>query len=222
MNSGPGEQQHPSSQQDKPPALSPHRPPGKKVGSMRTMRNIFPVALAATLVAAFATAAVPANAQDRNFGRDQARFGQQNRPEARGNFGGRDAIRPVGPERPVQFDGRNNDRGYNGARHDFRHDDRYRENYRAYAVPEYRTEVDVNYVPPCPGPNYVWVAGYWNDGYWVDGQWVYQAPVVRYAPAVRFGYDREWDREWDHNRGFDRDHHEFRGDRDHRDHFDRR
>ena len=201
MNSGPGEQQHPSSQSDKPPALSPHRPPGKKVGSMRTMRNIFPVALAATLVAAFATATVPANAQDRNFdrnfNRDQARFNQQARPAQNyGNFGGRDTVRPVGPTR-----GYGNDRGYNNdQRRDF---DRDRNDYRAYPAPGYRTQVDVNYIPPCPGPNYVWVAGYWDNGYWVEGQWVYRAPVA-YGPTIRlgFGHDRDWDRGRDRHEGF--------------------
>jgi hypothetical protein len=29
------------------------------------------------------------------------------------------------------------------------------------------------YVPPCPGPGYAWVAGYYNDGYWVPGYWNY-------------------------------------------------
>ena len=173
------------------------------------MRNIFPVALAATLVAAFATAAIPANAQDRNFdrnlNRDQARFNQQARPEARGNYGGRDNIRPVGPARPFQFDGRNdyrgNDRRDNDRRDFDRHDfDRDRVVVRDYG---YRPRVDVNYVPPCPGPNYVWVAGYWDNGYWIDGQWVYRAPVA-YGPTIRFGfgYDRDWDRDRDRHEGF--------------------
>jgi hypothetical protein len=29
----------------------------------------------------------------------------------------------------------------------------------------------VAYVPPCPGPGYVWVAGYMANGYWVPGYW---------------------------------------------------
>ena len=54
----------------------------------------------------------------------------------------------------------------------------------------------VAYVPPCPGPGYVWVAGYWANGVWVPGYWNYVGPapavglgvvvggpVVRYAPA---------------------------------------
>jgi hypothetical protein len=31
----------------------------------------------------------------------------------------------------------------------------------------------VAYAPPCPGPGYAWVAGYYNDGYWVPGYWNY-------------------------------------------------
>lgn len=29
------------------------------------------------------------------------------------------------------------------------------------------------YVPPCPGPGYTWVAGYYADGYWMPGRWAY-------------------------------------------------
>jgi hypothetical protein len=27
------------------------------------------------------------------------------------------------------------------------------------------------YVPPCPGPGYAWVGGYYSNGYWVPGYW---------------------------------------------------
>jgi hypothetical protein len=27
----------------------------------------------------------------------------------------------------------------------------------------------VAYAPPCPGPGYVWVNGYYANGYWVPG-----------------------------------------------------
>jgi len=42
----------------------------------------------------------------------------------------------------------------------------------------------VAYVPPCPGPGYVWVAGFWNAGVWVPGYWNHVGfrdgvPVVR-------------------------------------------
>jgi len=58
-----------------------------------------------------------------------------------------------------------------------------------------------DYVPPCPGPGYEWVAGYYSDGYWVPGRWAfvgYRGPVVRY-----YG-DR------DDYRQYDRDRHEWR------------
>jgi hypothetical protein len=47
------------------------------------------------------------------------------------------------------------------------------------------------YVPPCPGPGYVWVAGYRANGYWVPGYWNY--PAVGPRVVVR-GYG------WDHDR----------------------
>jgi hypothetical protein len=62
------------------------------------------------------------------------------------------------------------------------------------------------YVPPCPGPGYVWVAGYYNGGYWVPGRWNY-AGVGFVHGRDRFAYvDR------DHDRGFyrDRDRDRFR------------
>lgn len=40
----------------------------------------------------------------------------------------------------------------------------------------------VAYVPPCPGPGYVWVSGYWNGPVWVPGYWSFVG-----APGVRFG-----------------------------------
>lgn len=43
------------------------------------------------------------------------------------------------------------------------------------------------YVPPCPGPGYVWVAGYWANGYWVPGYWNYIGVGVRVAPVIRGG-----------------------------------
>ena len=57
----------------------------------------------------------------------------------------------------------------------------------------------VAYVPPCPGPGYVWAAGYQANGYWVPGRW-------NYGGRDRFGYRPGWDRgrDWGHNRGWDR------------------
>lgn len=67
-----------------------------------------------------------------------------------------------------------------------------------------------NYIPPCPGPNYVWVAGYYErDGDWVPGYWNYVAPV---AVAPSFGFRADFGR--DYRRDFDR--RDFdRRDRDH-------
>ena len=69
----------------------------------------------------------------------------------------------------------------------------------------------VAYVPPCPGPGYVWANGYYAGGYWVPGRWNFvgvrgRAPVVRYGFAYREGFNRG--READ--RRFDRDHDRFR------------
>jgi hypothetical protein len=47
------------------------------------------------------------------------------------------------------------------------------------------------YVPPCPGPGYVWVAGYWENGYWVPGYWnfvgVGVGPVIRGGVVIGHG-----------------------------------
>ena len=67
------------------------------------------------------------------------------------------------------------------------------------------------YVPPCPGPGYTWIAGYYSNGYWIAGRWAFNG-IVR----DRDDFNRGWgifDRD-DFNRGrrdFDRDH---RADRD--------
>lgn len=53
----------------------------------------------------------------------------------------------------------------------------------------------VAYVPPCPGPGYVWANGYWANGYWVGGRWNYAG--IRPAPIVRYGYGyRAYDRRY--------------------------
>ena len=86
-----------------------------------------------------------------------------------------------------------------------------------YPPPAYAEQ----YVPPCPGPDYTWVDGYWTPqggrNVWIGGFW--RAPYVtgyRVAPryiAPRYynsyrGYDRDdrgrgWDRD-DRGRGFNR------------------
>ncbi len=44
----------------------------------------------------------------------------------------------------------------------------------------------VAYVPPCPGPGYVWTAGYYANGVWVPGFW--RAPGPRVGVVVRGGW----------------------------------
>ena len=82
----------------------------------------------------------------------------------------------------------------------------------------------VAYVPPCPGPGYFWVPGYYADGYWMPGRWEFRDMRDRGAFA-RFEWRRDHDRHFDRyrgwDRGWDRDRH-FDWDRDHdRNHFRR-
>lgn len=60
---------------------------------------------------------------------------------------------------------------------------------------------DAAYVPPCPGPGYAWVTGYYDQGYWVPGYWNYVGGVS-YSYNERGAY-RHYDR--DDYRRFDRD-----------------
>jgi hypothetical protein len=57
-------------------------------------------------------------------------------------------------------------------------------------------------IPPCPGPGYTWVDGYWSNSYgrnsWINGYWA--APPYRSVyVAPRYDYGRQF------NRGFDED-----------------
>jgi len=74
------------------------------------------------------------------------------------------------------------------------------------------------YVPPSPGPGYVWINGYYADGYWVAGRWAFAGAYRDRDDYYRFrdrdDYYRHHDRDdWrrdrdhhDHDRGWDRDH----------------
>jgi hypothetical protein len=72
-----------------------------------------------------------------------------------------------------------------------------------------------NYVPPCPGPGYSWVAGYYSGGYWVPGRWSFVGYGDRayYRDGWRDHERREWrehewrEHEWreHHGRDWDRD-----------------
>jgi hypothetical protein len=77
-----------------------------------------------------------------------------------------------------------------------------------------------SYVPPSPGPGYVWAAGYESGGYWVPGRWNfagarYGGGYYRGGEAYYQGQNRDWDRhrDWDRDRNWDR---RGDGDRDHR------
>jgi hypothetical protein len=67
-------------------------------------------------------------------------------------------------------------------------------------------------IPPCPGPGYTWVDGYWTNDYgrqtWVAGYW--SAPAFSYQSGPRF--DNHFVYRDDHrfdNRFGDRDDHRF-------------
>lgn len=69
------------------------------------------------------------------------------------------------------------------------------------------------YIPPSPGPGYVWINGYYANGYWVPGYWSFAGGYNGYY-GNRFYGDRD-----DYYHRHDRD--DFYRDRDYRDH-DRR
>ena len=63
----------------------------------------------------------------------------------------------------------------------------------------------VAYVPPCPGPGYVWIAGYMANGYWIPGYWNLvgvRGPFVR--GHVGWGRGPVFDRRFDRDRGHER------------------
>ena len=80
----------------------------------------------------------------------------------------------------------------------------------------------VRVLPPTPGPEYVWVAGYWypvgNHYKWHDGYWT--RPV--YAGARWIGPRHEggmyYEGYWEGDHGQVRHDHKWDRDRDHRDH----
>lgn len=68
----------------------------------------------------------------------------------------------------------------------------------------YHMRGPVAYVPPCPGPGYVWMAGYMANGYWVPGYWTFR------GVGLGFRYDRGFDRGFDRHFDRDRGHERFR------------
>ena len=62
------------------------------------------------------------------------------------------------------------------------------------------------YVPPCPGPGYVWIAGYYSNNYWIPGRWAFNG-VVRDRVDVYRGhanFDRDHRSDHGHDHGMDR------------------
>jgi hypothetical protein len=53
------------------------------------------------------------------------------------------------------------------------------------------------YVPPCPGPGYIWTPGYYAGAAWVPGRWAYRAyyggPRYYHHDAYYYHRDRDWD-----------------------------
>jgi hypothetical protein len=86
-------------------------------------------------------------------------------------------------------------------------------------------------IPPCPGPDYTWVDGYWSQDYgrstWVPGYWNRQPFSNGYQVTPRFdgrfddddrrgfrgyGQDRDRDRSIEHDRSFnEQDRNQTRG-----------
>jgi hypothetical protein len=80
----------------------------------------------------------------------------------------------------------------------------------------------VAYVPPCPGPGYQWVAGYYANGYWIPGRWAFVGARFYDRDGYRSGvYFRDRDDFRDRNTFRDRNHDRDR-DRDHDGRRDRR
>jgi len=53
-----------------------------------------------------------------------------------------------------------------------------------------------SYVPPCPGPGYIWAPGYYYGQVWIPGRWVDRDDYYR-----GWGWGRDYDydhHDWDH------------------------
>jgi hypothetical protein len=72
------------------------------------------------------------------------------------------------------------------------------------------------YIPPSPGPGYVWMNGYYANGYWVPGRWAFAGGYNGYY-GNRFYGDRDdyyrRDDDWYRDRDWRRDHERFEHDR---------
>jgi hypothetical protein len=47
------------------------------------------------------------------------------------------------------------------------------------------------YAPPCPGPGYAWIAGYYSNGYWVPGRWAFTGVYINRDGHSRNSFDRD-------------------------------
>src|SRR5205807_7180933 len=84
----------------------------------------------------------------------------------------------------------------------------------------YAAAPPVAYAPPCPGPGYTWVAGYWDQAgrqpFWREGYWA--SPTYGgaytydrgYAVAPRYYGDRYESRSYGNRYGENRETHENR------------
>ncbi len=76
----------------------------------------------------------------------------------------------------------------------------YAPRYYAPAYPAYYAPPVVAYEPPCPGPGYSWVPGYWYGGprrLWRAGYWaapVYARPYRGGGYGRSYGYGYRGDR----------------------------
>lgn len=68
------------------------------------------------------------------------------------------------------------------------------------------------YVPPSPGPGYVWIAGYYSNGYWVPGYWSFAGGYNGYYGNNFYGDRDDYYRDRD---DWYRDRDDWRRDRDH-------
>lgn len=80
--------------------------------------------------------------------------------------------------------------------------------YGYYAPAYVAPPPPVAYVPPCPGPGYTWVAGYWYPvgprSYWRAGYWAPPVYGRGYVVGPRYGrgYYRDYDRGYRGSRGY--------------------
>lgn len=61
------------------------------------------------------------------------------------------------------------------------------------------------YVPPCPGPGYIWTPGYYAGTVWIPGRWAYRAyygPRYYHHDEYYYHHDRDWNHDHGHHYGW--------------------